>query len=257
MKVLIPAAGLGKRMRKLIRFLPKDKPIPPKEMLEIGKKLMIDYALREAKLAGFEKIGIIVNPKKKALIEYLHSIVSDACIFYQQKPTGLAEAIFLAKDFIRNESFAVILPDNIFLPKKGFPPAIKQILNVYKKYKKNTVGLIRISSSEAKTFGNCGRVKLEKFNRVYRITELGDKREGYYEQKEEWGLRTFARYILKPEFFDYILWLRKRVQPGEEVDDVPILQRLAKEGKLIGVILKGKGFDAGNLRGYFRANLNV
>jgi UTP--glucose-1-phosphate uridylyltransferase len=60
---LFPAAGFG------TRFLPITKSIP-KEMLPIGTKPLMEYAVSEALSAGIKNMGIITNKHKKAIEDY-------------------------------------------------------------------------------------------------------------------------------------------------------------------------------------------
>jgi len=57
-KAIIPAAGLGTR---LLPFTEK----MPKELIPLGKKLVIDYALEEAVLSGVEEVCIVTSPQKR------------------------------------------------------------------------------------------------------------------------------------------------------------------------------------------------
>jgi len=60
---LFPAAGFG------TRFLPITKSIP-KEMLPIGTKPLIEYAVAEALSANIKNMGIITSKHKKAIEDY-------------------------------------------------------------------------------------------------------------------------------------------------------------------------------------------
>ena len=53
-----------------------------------------------------------------------------------------------------------------------------------------------------------------------------------------------------PDVFDRFERLRARLAPGAELDDVPLLQELATEGRLVGVTLAGVFFDVGLPDGY-------
>ncbi len=58
--LIIPAAGLGTRMRTL-------SPDLPKELLSIGGKPAIQYAIEEGIAAGIEKIVIIISDQKEII----------------------------------------------------------------------------------------------------------------------------------------------------------------------------------------------
>ena len=56
----------------------------------------------------------------------------------QKEPKGLGHAIYCAKSFIGNESFAVLLGDDIVDAKV---PCLKQLINTYDEYKTTVLGV--------------------------------------------------------------------------------------------------------------------
>jgi len=149
MKAVIPAAGLG------TRFLPATKSMP-KEMLPIIDKPTIQYVVEEAILSGIDDIIIITGRGKRAiedhfdknfelesilekrkkfdLLKKVRDISNLVNIHYirQKEQKGLGDAIYCAKKHIDNETFAVLLGDDII---KSDIPCSKQLITIYKKYK--------------------------------------------------------------------------------------------------------------------------
>ena len=132
-KAVIPAAGYG------TRNLPVTKVIP-KEMFPINGKPAIHYIVDEAVASGIEEILIIVSRSKNSVIDYfddspelesflkLHNkehLLKNAKIpkvhlqyIRQSRARGLGHAIYLAKQFVGNDTFAVLLPDDIIIGDK-------------------------------------------------------------------------------------------------------------------------------------------
>jgi len=266
-KILIPMAGEGTRMMPLTRSIPK-------ELLPVGYKPMFQYALEEAIEVGVKDVCVIVNEKKKTAIHDCilgsvseKQVESRYCIelkklvlscnltfVCQPEPRGLADALYRCKSFVSNEPFIIALPDNVFF---SSTPSLEQMLPAFYKYQKGILGLIKVSAREAKRFGNCGRVSYtRKSGNVYQLNKLYRKKPGAFLVKEgEIAIRTFSRQIFLPDYFDYIERVRHREGGrGGEQDDVPVLQQMIREKELLGCVLKGKGFDVGNWRGYFAAN---
>ena len=120
-KVVIPAAGLGKRFYPLTRA-------QPKEMLPIVDKPVIHYVVEEAIRSGLDEILIIVGKGKDAIINYFdkanlyedlekeYGIDNFPNIYFirQKEQLGLADAIRYAKSFVGNEPFVVLLGDTIY-----------------------------------------------------------------------------------------------------------------------------------------------
>jgi len=63
-------------------------------------------------------------------------------------------------------------------------------------------------------------------------------------------LTPIGRWVFDATIFERFERLRGRLAAGAELDDVPVLQELATEGRLVGVPLAGRFFDVGLPTGY-------
>jgi UTP--glucose-1-phosphate uridylyltransferase len=256
-KAVIPAAGMGTRVQEMTHGLPK-------EMLPVGGRPMISYAVQEAALSGLTELYIIINKHKAALRHYLESadlakaVLSDfrgrkislpSLRFIDQPlPLGSGEAIFRAREFIGDEPFALMMPDFIFF---GDTSGLAQMIPLYERSERDTVGLIEVRGKEAQGFGNVGIVQGEKQEPgVIAIQGVSGKTsQPLILGEEERVLKAAPRWILGPHFFAYL----ERAKGQEEWDDTPALQMLCAEREVFGCILDGKGFDIGNPVGYTAA----
>ena len=113
MKGLIPAAGLGSRLKPYTNAIPK-------ELLPVGGKAVIEHVIEAFKEADITDITIVVGWKKNAILDYLGSgqrMGVDLTYVVQDERLGLANAIYAGRNVIGNSTFAVILGDNFFYPK--------------------------------------------------------------------------------------------------------------------------------------------
>jgi len=110
MKGVILHGGRGTRLRPLTHT-------GPKQLIPIANKPMSQYALEDLREAGIEDIAIIlgsVAPEK--VVEYYgDGSEFDVKVTYirQGEPRGIAQAIGLAREFVRDEPFVVYLGDNL------------------------------------------------------------------------------------------------------------------------------------------------
>jgi UTP--glucose-1-phosphate uridylyltransferase len=253
-KAVIPAAGMGTRVQEMTHGLPK-------EMLLIGGRCMISYAIQEAGLAGLEDLYIVINKQKDLLRRFLESgdlarsirsgrrgqsISLPGLTFVDQPlPLGSGEAINQAREFIGDEPFALMMPDFVFF---GRTPALAQLIPPYERFEKDIVGLIELRGKEAERFGNVGIVQGQELEpgivAVRGIT--AKKADPLILSAKERVLKACPRWIIGPHFFDYL----ERTKGQGEWDDTPAMQMLCTEREVFGRILDGRGFDVGNPRGY-------
>jgi UTP--glucose-1-phosphate uridylyltransferase len=243
--LIIPAAGLGTRMKEV-------NPDLPKELLPVGNKPAIQYAVEEGTAAGINNIIVVINKEKEEIrkrIERLYrgSTSISFTFLYQKEPLGESDAIAYAQDIAGNNAVAVIYPDNVYLPAPG---ALKTLVPVYNKYKKDVVALSQVSPDIAHTISNAGRVDISPMNNgLFNIRRFIPKGDGHFIPRFKNELRACGMYISGAHVFDHIEMTRSTVSKGE-FTDYPVRTSILRERGMIGCPLDGTVFDIGNPRGY-------
>ena len=110
MKALILAGGKGSRLR--------DQPdAPPKPLLQVGSKRLMDFSLQNAANAGVSEIVIVVSYFTEAVINHYGSSYKGIPITYkiQNDPRGLVHAIECSAGALGSSDFILMLADEVFL----------------------------------------------------------------------------------------------------------------------------------------------
>ena len=110
MKGIILHGGHGSRLRPLTHT-------GPKQLLPIANKPMSQYCIDSLRNAGIIDIAIVIGGVgSNKVSEYYgdgSSFGVNTTFIEQDEPKGIAHAINLCKDFIKDEKFVVFLGDNI------------------------------------------------------------------------------------------------------------------------------------------------
>jgi len=263
-KCLFPVAGFG------TRFLPSTKAVP-KELFPVKEKPLVHHALDEAYFASMRNFCFITNKYKTAIESYfdssseLHKILSSKsnnfvlneidfynseCNFHyieQLEIQGLGDAISLSKNFMGNDTFAVILPDDFCI--SNSLSVLQQLNQVHREYPDFCI--VALEEVEENRIPNYGIVNFEKLGQnTYLITDLIEKPNI---ESAPSNLAIVGRYILTKEIFDAIE--RSREYSIGEVQITDALNILAKKEKVIGVKFDAKRFDYRNVSGYLVGNI--
>lgn len=264
-KAIIPIAGKG------TRFLPATKEIP-KEILPIINRPMIQYVVDEAVKSGIEQIIFVTSSKKesvenyfdrnyeleefleskgkkaeKKLIKEIGELINFITV-RQKEQLGLGHAILQAESVIGDESFAVLLGDDIIL---SDVPVTKQLIDISKKNKNAPViGVMEVPREETNKYGIIAGKAIDKSKKTLRMQGMVEKPAP---AKAPTNLATPGRYILNAEIFDHLRKISKG--SGGEYQLTDAIDSWCKKREVLAHCFKGDRFDTGNVKGYLNATL--
>ncbi|WP_413306912.1 UTP--glucose-1-phosphate uridylyltransferase [Bacillus sp. 1P10SD] len=256
-KAIIPAAGYGTRTLPITKVLPK-------EMLPICGRPAIDYLVEEAIKSGIEQILIVVSRSKNMILDYYDRsveletyleekgkshllkeiILPDVHFQYvrQSYARGLGDAILLGKHFVGDEPFAVLLPDEIILSDKQ--PPLSQLIEMFKEYKGNVVGVKKTAPSLLKNYGVIHPQALRE--KEYTIKDIVEKPQ----QSPPSDLAVIGRYIFNPPIFHYLETVTPGV--GGEIQLTDAIKAMAKDYTSYALEIQGQSYDIAKSSEYIK-----
>ena len=258
--LVVPAAGLGTRMKKV-------HPKLPKEMLAIGSKPAIQYTVAEGFSVGIRRIIIVINHRKNIIRRYFEEpafrkeiyplaaeemeLFTKECeiiFLYQENPLGEADAIGLCRDLVNDAPLAIIYPDNLYFPAPG---ALQHLLPYFLHSDKDLIALNEVTPEIQATMSNAGRVDLKPLGGdLFAIKEFLAKGDGPFVPRFGGELRACGICLASgAHLFDAIDQARDTIKQGE-FTDTPVRTLIMQQKGILGCRLPGIVFDIGNPRGY-------
>ncbi|MEF2146011.1 MAG: sugar phosphate nucleotidyltransferase [Desulfovibrionaceae bacterium] len=242
--LVLPAAGLGTRMRETYPDLPK-------ELLPLGNRRIIDFALLEAEDAGMERVVVILNKNKQALRDHLDSSGSrfELVFVMQDTQDGECDAIASARPVIGTAPFAVLYPDNVGYPCPGM---LRQVCRAHAHTGLDCVALMAVKPENAPGISNSGRVDLERGpeKNTFNIIGFPKKGSGPFQPRFAGEMRSCGLYVALPHLFDFIEETRRLGYEGELTDGKVRRVMLEQGIPFVGAPLDVEVFDVGNPIGY-------
>ncbi|MFC4242198.1 UTP--glucose-1-phosphate uridylyltransferase [Gryllotalpicola reticulitermitis] len=257
------------------RFLPATKAMP-KEMLPVVDTPAIQYVVQEAVDSGLHDVLLVTGRNKNALENHfdraaeLESMLekkgdvdklakvnfstelADVHYVRQGDPKGLGHAVLRARPHVGNESFAVLLGDDIIDQRD---PLLTRMLDVAEKRHTTVVALLEVDPSQIHLYGAASVETTDEAD-VVRITGLVEKPSA---EDAPSNYAIIGRYVLRPEIFNVL----EHTQPGKggEIQLTDALQELAEGpawlGGVYGVIFRGRRYDTGDRLDYLKSIVRI
>lgn len=235
MKGVILAGGDGTRLRPLTF-------VTNKHLLPVYNKPVIYYAVEKLVDAGVDKIMVVTSPKH---VENFVNLLGSGQNFtskntgkqiqivygIQNRPSGIAEGLYIAKDYIGRDNCVLYLGDNILEDDISTHIA-------------NFKGGALIFLKEVKNPERFGIAMVDKNGRVLEIVEKPANPKS--------NLAVVGVYVYDRTVFDKMVG-----QPTSERGEYEITyinNKYVEEGSLRSVRLKKEWFDVGSVDSLLEAN---
>ncbi|CAN5676058.1 UTP--glucose-1-phosphate uridylyltransferase GalU [soil metagenome] len=259
---VVPVAGLG------TRFLPATKAVP-KELLPVVDKPALQYIVEEAVRAGLSELLMVTGRGKEAIAEHFdrqpeleaalekkgdaarlsavrHSSQLAQMHFVRQgDPQGLGHAVLQAASFVGDETFAVLLGDDLIDDRDRL---LERMLDVQVGRGGSVVALLEVPRSEISKYG-CASVEATGEDDVRSLTDLVEKPSADVAPS---NLAVIGRYVLSPTIFEAL----RETGPGAggAIQLTDGIRALIRRGEPVhGVVFRGRRYDTGDRLDYLKA----
>ncbi len=246
-KLVLPVAGMGKRLRPLTLTTPKN-------LIPVHGKPLIEYVLEEARESGIKEVVLVVNPTQRKHFERYVQKMRRAkfrgikfSIYEQQILGGDGHALLQAYSILIGEPFAVRFCDDIVVSN---PPALQSLLTIFYAVKAPVVLLERVSDELVSRFGVVKVKRVKSSLSMPRLYEILDIVEKPARTEAPSNLTIVGGYVITPK----VLRNLKRVAgtlPLIAEDALRIATALEIEliagGRIYGWEFSGTRLDCGTL----------
>jgi glucose-1-phosphate thymidylyltransferase len=237
-RCIIPAAGKGIRLRPHTHA-------KPKALLPLGNLPIIAHIIHQVIDAGITDIIIIVGYEKEKLIEFVTKQFSDICklTFIEQKERkGLGHAIYMASEFLDEESVLIALGDSIY--EKSF----SKMLQAFEEFP-SWAGAITVKEvSNPQAYG----VIITKPNSPV-VTSLVEKPQKPKSNKAITGIYMIRNSIDLQKALKNLVTSNSKGAIGE-IQLTDALQLMVDDGSVLGTINSGMWYDCGKKESLLEAN---
>jgi len=274
-KALIPAAGYGTRLFPATKATRKEL-FPVIGSDGIARPAIL-YLVEEAFDSGASQVCIVVQKGDVGLFESffnaplelkhynklsreaknyqnkLQAMGSKTTIIAQEHQEGLGHAVYVAREWLEDEPFLLMLGDHLYRSHAPLPCA-RQLLDVYEKYQKSVVGLRVTHESMIERFGTVAGLWENREEGLLSITEFAEKPSLEYARdrlrvdclgKDEY-LTVFGLYVIAPGVLEILAaQIKENLRRKGEFELTSALENLRAEKGFLGALIDGERFDIG------------
>ena len=249
-KLILPIAGLGKRLLPLTKHTPKN-------LIPVNGRPLLEYILDEAAASGIREVILVVNPKhRENFKKYIRENAKKfpALTFHtriQETPGGDGHAVIQAYDLVASEPVAVRFCDDIILEN---PPVLKSLIDLSRRYKTSVILLEQVPKKMVSRWGVVGFEKIKKGTsssflggRVIKINRFIEKPKI---KDAPSNLTIVGGYVLMPEVLRNFKMIADTLSsvPDDTLRLIVALQiELIAGGKIYGWEFPGRRLDCGTL----------
>jgi len=233
-KALILSGGKGTRLRPITHT-------SAKQLVPVANKPILFFGLEAMRAAGITDVGIVVGDTHREI----RDAVGDGSRFgvrvtyiQQEQPLGLAHAVLVSQDWLRDSPFVMYLGDNLILD------GITDLVHAFQRGD----AAAQILLAHVPNPQSFGVAELDAGGRVVRLEEKPAAPKS--------DLALVGVYMFNPVVFEAVHAIRPSARGELEITDA--IQYLIDHGKRVdSLVIRGWWKDTGKLEDMLEANRMV
>jgi UTP--glucose-1-phosphate uridylyltransferase len=250
-KALITAAGPDQRNLALQTLVDRDG----------IRKTVLEILISEARQAGIEEIGIVVQPAD--IDAYSNMVNNDSQIHFiaQDKARGYGYAVLCGADFIGNDYFLHLVGDHLYV-NRSTKACAKHLLEIAVQNKCSVSAVTSTRENLIPNYGTVGAKRIHPTNDLFMIDKVIEKptptlaeqklivpglRAGHY-------LCFLGMHVLSPTIMN-ILKQKSELSENEKFGLSEALDELANKEQYMALEKNDLRFDIGSRYGLLKAQL--
>ncbi len=230
MKALVLSGGKGTRLRPITHT-------QAKQLVPVANKPILFYCLESIAEAGIKDVGIVVGETKEEIKRYVGTgkqFGLNVTYIEQPEPLGLAHAVKISQDYLKNEPFVMYLGDNLI------ENGIKEFVEEFEKKRPDALILL----AKVKNPSQFGVAELDG-EKVVKLVEKPKKPKS--------DLALVGVYLFTSCIFEAVNNIKPSWRGELEITDA--IQYLVEHGKnVLPHLITGWWKDTGKLEDMIEAN---
>ena len=156
----------------------------------------------------------------------------------------MGHAIHHAKELIEEESFAILLADDLIFNE---PSATKQLIDISIETNSSVIGLNKVPKEHINRYGVVSSKDISKQKKLFLLDGIVEKPQ----LDPPSDMAVFGRYVLSHHIFHYL----ENLSPGVagEIQLTDAIKLMLRDHDVYGYLYDGIKFDCGSKEGYVRA----
>ncbi len=244
---------------------PAQRSLPLQQLVDFDgrEKAALEILCAEATGAGIRSICIVVHPgDTERYRDATEGVAADVEFVEQEKPTGYADALLAARDFVGGDSFLHLVGDHVWVATRG--ESCAKVL-VERAIAENALVSAVQPTRETKLpfFGTVGARRVEGSADLWEVQKVVEKPTPTLAEQELVvpGLRAghylcfFGMHVLTPGFVAMLEQEVARDDRDRGAEFAHALSRLAGQERVLALELPGQRYNLGEKYGILTAQL--